>query len=169
MQPLDISTSFSSVRESRGDADPRGPPATSWASIFTSLMSLTITATRRPSRLASTWFRSVVLPAPRNPESTVTGRRASAGTAFMAYLRNSLSERQEATLCATPLQVGRPPGIAAGVGQTSSLAECGPVASGKHNPPRRVAQGGLVVGASSATIAAALSASGDPGQALPIP
>src|SRR5690606_34301826 len=30
-----------------------------------------------PSRLFRMWFRSVVLPAPRNPERTVTGRRWS--------------------------------------------------------------------------------------------
>ena len=35
------------------------------------------TATRRPSRLARMWLSVVVLPAPRKPESTVTGRRDS--------------------------------------------------------------------------------------------
>ena len=40
---------------------------------FTSLMSLTITATFKPSRLVRTWLSSVVFPAPRNPERTVTG------------------------------------------------------------------------------------------------
>ena len=40
-------------------------------------MSLTMTATRRPSRLCSAWLSNVVLPAPRKPESTVTGRRRS--------------------------------------------------------------------------------------------
>jgi hypothetical protein len=46
MQPLVISTSFSSVRERLAP-----PSRTSAASMLTSLMSLTITATRRPSRL----------------------------------------------------------------------------------------------------------------------
>ena len=49
MQPLDISTSFSSVRLSSAP-----PSRTSSASMLTSLMSLTITATRSPARLAST-------------------------------------------------------------------------------------------------------------------
>src|SRR6056297_822331 len=71
MQPFDISTSVSSVRDSGLSARTRS------ASMFTSDMSLTITATRRPSRLFSTRFRSVVLPAPRKPERTVTGRRLS--------------------------------------------------------------------------------------------
>jgi len=70
MQPFDISTRRSSVRSSAAS------PATSAASMFTSLMSLTITATRRPSRLASTRLSNVVFPAPRNPDSTVTGRRS---------------------------------------------------------------------------------------------
>ena len=35
--------------------------------------SLTITAMRRPPRLASRSFSSVVLPDPRNPDNTVTG------------------------------------------------------------------------------------------------
>ncbi len=52
-------------------------PEISEASMSTSLMSLTTTATRRPSRLASTWLSSVVLPAPRKPDSTVTGTRVS--------------------------------------------------------------------------------------------
>ncbi|MNN35344.1 hypothetical protein D3C81_1491940 [compost metagenome] len=72
MQPFDISTSFSSVRD-------RAAPAasalsfTSEASILTSLMSLTMTATRLPSRLRSMWLSKVVLPAPRKPDRTVTG------------------------------------------------------------------------------------------------
>jgi hypothetical protein len=45
--------------------------------MFTSLMSLTMTATHRLSRFASTRFSNVVLPAPRKPESTVKGRRRS--------------------------------------------------------------------------------------------
>ncbi len=70
MQPLLISTSVSSARESAAS-----PRATSWASMFTSLMSLTMTATRRPSRFSSTWLRREVFPAPRKPLSTVTGKR----------------------------------------------------------------------------------------------
>jgi hypothetical protein len=42
-------------------------------------MSFTITAILRPWGLLSTWFRRVVLPAPRNPERTVTGRSLSTG------------------------------------------------------------------------------------------
>ena len=56
---------------------PRRRRATRSASMFTSDMSLTITATRRPSRLFRTWLSSVVLPAPRKPDRTVTGRRGS--------------------------------------------------------------------------------------------
>ncbi|SHW55359.1 Uncharacterised protein [Mycobacteroides abscessus subsp. abscessus] len=48
--------------------------------MFTSLISLTITATRRPSVLARMWLSRVVFPAPRNPESTVTGRSWAAVT-----------------------------------------------------------------------------------------
>eukprot|EP00966_Prymnesium_polylepis_P090421 2094173-Prymnesium_polylepis.1 len=36
-------------------------------------MSLTTTAMRTPARLFSMWLSSVVLPAPRKPERTVTG------------------------------------------------------------------------------------------------
>jgi cysteine desulfurase / selenocysteine lyase len=76
MQPLVISTSFSSadaVRRPRADQvgvdvhlghvvdDHRHP---------------------RPSRLFSTWFSSVVFPAPRKPDRTVTGRRVSATRAW---------------------------------------------------------------------------------------
>ncbi|SAI69345.1 Uncharacterised protein [Bordetella ansorpii] len=79
MQPLLISTSFSSVRDSSA------PPArTSAASMLTSDMSLTMTATRRPSRLFRMWFSSVVLPAPRNPDRTVTGRREWEAAEVMA-------------------------------------------------------------------------------------
>ena len=38
-----------------------------------SLMSLTITAIFKPSRLAKIEFNKVVLPAPKKPERTVTG------------------------------------------------------------------------------------------------
>ena len=41
--------------------------------------SLTITAMRRPPRLASRSFSSVVLPEPRNPDNTVTGVALAAG------------------------------------------------------------------------------------------
>src|SRR5262249_6688446 len=68
MQPLVISTSFSSVRERFAP-----PSRTKSASMFTSLMSLTITATFRPCRLLRTWFSKVVFPAPRKPDRTVTG------------------------------------------------------------------------------------------------
>ena len=70
IQPLVSSTSFSSVRS-------RCPcPAMSAASMLTSLMSLTITATRLPSRFARMWFSSVVFPAPRKPDNTVTGSKS---------------------------------------------------------------------------------------------
>ena len=81
MQPLLISTSFSSVRESSVP-----PPATSAASMFTSLMSLTMTATRLPSRLCRMWLRSVVFPAPRKPERTVTG------SLVMSFVRGGLRD-----------------------------------------------------------------------------
>lgn len=67
-QLVEISTNCSSVRERLAP-----PSRTNAASILISLMSLTINATRRPSRLARMWFRSVVLPAPKKPDSTVTG------------------------------------------------------------------------------------------------
>jgi hypothetical protein len=51
--------------------------ATSAASMLTSLMSLTMTATRRPSRLLRRWLSRVVLPEPRKPDRTVTGRRSA--------------------------------------------------------------------------------------------
>src|SRR5690606_37984799 len=73
MQPLLISTSFSSARlrlTSRCTSEP---------SMLISLMSLTISATRRPSRFFSTWLSRVLLPAPRKPDSTVTGKRLSIG------------------------------------------------------------------------------------------
>jgi hypothetical protein len=69
MQPLDISTSFSSAAaQVRALLHQR-------ASMLISLMSLTMSATRRPLRLRRTWLSSVVLPAPRKPLRTVTGRR----------------------------------------------------------------------------------------------
>src|SRR5437899_12778360 len=68
MQPFVISTSFSSVRERFAP-----PLRTRSASMFTSLMSLTITAIFRPCRLFRTWFSKVVFPAPRKPDKTVTG------------------------------------------------------------------------------------------------
>ena len=69
MQPLDISTSFSSTRLRVA------PCPTRRASTLTSLMSLTITATFKPARLLRMWFRTVVFPAPRKPDRTVTGNR----------------------------------------------------------------------------------------------
>ncbi len=69
---------WSSPRASRRSARGRRRLSrTRSASMFTSLMSLTITATRRPSRLCRTWLSRVVFPAPRKPERTVTGRRLS--------------------------------------------------------------------------------------------
>jgi hypothetical protein len=41
--------------------------------MFTSARSLTKTAIRRPPEWRSRWLTRVLLPAPRNPESTVTG------------------------------------------------------------------------------------------------
>src|SRR3990167_9061722 len=69
MQPLLISTSFSSARlrlTSRW---------TSLPSILISLISLTMTATFRPWRFFRMALSRVLLPAPRKPDSTVTGRR----------------------------------------------------------------------------------------------
>src|ERR1700751_5165391 len=68
MQPLLSSINDSSVRDS---CDP--PERISSLSIFTSDMSLTMTATRRPIRFKSNSLSSVVLPAPRKPDKTVTG------------------------------------------------------------------------------------------------
>src|SRR5690606_19263245 len=69
MQPLLNSTSFSSARLRLT------PRCTSLPSMLISLMSLTITATRRFSRFFRTWLSRVLLPTPRKPDSTVTGRR----------------------------------------------------------------------------------------------
>ena len=80
MQPLLISTSFSSARFRLTCS------LTRLASMLISLMSLTITATRRSSRLLSMWLSTVVLPAPRNPDSTVTGRRLSTAVSCMMVL-----------------------------------------------------------------------------------
>ena len=44
------------------------------ASTLTSAMSFTMTATLRPSRLFNTCVINVVLPAPRKPLKTVTGK-----------------------------------------------------------------------------------------------
>ena len=73
MQPLLISTRRSSARLRLTSR------CTSLASMLISLMSLTITATRRFSRFFSTWLSRVLLPAPRKPESRVTGSRAVMG------------------------------------------------------------------------------------------
>jgi len=45
------------------------------ASILTAAMSFTRTPTRLACRLVRMWFNKVVSPAPRNPDSTVTGTR----------------------------------------------------------------------------------------------
>src|SRR5690606_21407586 len=68
MQPLLISTSFSSARLRLTSR------CTSLPSMLISLMSLTMTATRRPSRFLRMWLSRVLLPAPRKPDNTVTGR-----------------------------------------------------------------------------------------------
>jgi hypothetical protein len=68
MQPFCISINRSSTRDNAAS-----PRFTSCASTLTSLMSLTMTATLRPSRFERMWFNRVVFPAPRKPESTVTG------------------------------------------------------------------------------------------------
>mmetsp|Transcript_16709 Transcript_16709/g.54212 ORF Transcript_16709/g.54212 Transcript_16709/m.54212 type:complete len:386 (-) Transcript_16709:440-1597(-) len=79
MQPLESSTIFSSCCTNP-------PPCrTSSASTLTLDMSFTTTAMRTPSRLFSMWFKSVVFPAPRNPERIVTGR----GPAPLPWLRSS--------------------------------------------------------------------------------
>mmetsp|Transcript_23730 Transcript_23730/g.35407 ORF Transcript_23730/g.35407 Transcript_23730/m.35407 type:complete len:469 (-) Transcript_23730:64-1470(-) len=54
------------------------------ASTFNSAMSFTMTAMRRPSRLCNRCFSKVVLPAPRKPERTVTGRGDPAGRVWAA-------------------------------------------------------------------------------------
>ena len=89
MQPLDISTSSSSTRSRRAS-----PCLTSSASMLISLMSLTMTATRRPSRLRRTWLSSVVFPEPRKPESTVTGRRSRLPINLEMTLVNDVSSCQ---------------------------------------------------------------------------
>ena len=96
MQPLDISISRSSTRLSSAP-----PLRTSWASTLTSLMSLTMTATRRPSRLCSAWLSNVVLPAPRKPESTVTGRRESFNS-ISPRAQDAVGRRLRRRACAKP-------------------------------------------------------------------
>jgi hypothetical protein len=66
MQPLLSSTSASSVR------DGCAVPDLINAAMFTADMSSTMTAMRRPARFSSNSFGKVVLPAPRNPDRTVT-------------------------------------------------------------------------------------------------
>eukprot|EP00966_Prymnesium_polylepis_P026340 607559-Prymnesium_polylepis.1 len=83
MQPFDNSTIFSSCWRT---------PArrTNSASMLTDAMSFTTTAMRQPARFCSRCLSSVVLPAPRKPESTVTGKggaalwSAAARTTFVA-------------------------------------------------------------------------------------
>ena len=88
MQPLVSSTNFSSVRS-------RWPsPAMRAASMLTSLMSLTITATRCPSRLARMWLSTVVLPAPRKPDNTVTGIKVFAVDVISVLVMSHWSSRR---------------------------------------------------------------------------
>mmetsp|Transcript_29301 Transcript_29301/g.82653 ORF Transcript_29301/g.82653 Transcript_29301/m.82653 type:complete len:320 (-) Transcript_29301:86-1045(-) len=70
MQPLDSSTMEDSCTAA---------PFNSFSSMLMSATSFTITAMRKPSWLASTRLSVVVFPAPRNPASSITGRRASGG------------------------------------------------------------------------------------------
>ena len=70
IQPFDISTNFSSVLLSSA-------PPFSTRHRFTSLISLTITATFLPSRLFEYLIQQCCLPAPKNPDNTVTGNRFS--------------------------------------------------------------------------------------------
>mmetsp|Transcript_95376 Transcript_95376/g.269943 ORF Transcript_95376/g.269943 Transcript_95376/m.269943 type:complete len:386 (+) Transcript_95376:442-1599(+) len=79
MQPFDSSTSFSSLRRMRDSC-------TSAASMFTSAMSFTITATRKPSRFPRMCFSSVVFPAPSIPLMTVTGSFSATALAGCADL-----------------------------------------------------------------------------------
>mmetsp|Transcript_99058 Transcript_99058/g.174757 ORF Transcript_99058/g.174757 Transcript_99058/m.174757 type:complete len:238 (-) Transcript_99058:398-1111(-) len=65
MQPLFISTMFSSVRV--------GPSSMSASSMPTSPNSFSMTASRLPWFSFSIRFKSVVFPEPKNPVSTVTG------------------------------------------------------------------------------------------------
>ena len=66
--------------------------------MFTSDMSLTMTAMRSPSRLRSAWLSSVVFPDPRKPESTVTGRRSVAVMAEGTLSRDDVAEAHPATI-----------------------------------------------------------------------
>ena len=58
-----------------------------------SLISFTITATRRPSRLLRICFNRVVLPAPRKPERTVTGSFCDMGLPFYSLIMQVLALR----------------------------------------------------------------------------
>src|ERR1044072_1814346 len=91
MQPFVISTRRSSVRERAAS-----PSRTSAASMFTSLMSLTMTATRSPSRLLRRWLRSVVLPDPRKPDRTVTGSWTDMAGAVLGAQQSALVGGDEA-------------------------------------------------------------------------
>mmetsp|Transcript_16426 Transcript_16426/g.53603 ORF Transcript_16426/g.53603 Transcript_16426/m.53603 type:complete len:257 (-) Transcript_16426:81-851(-) len=79
MQPFVISTSVSFAFTRRLSLMSR-------SSKFTAPTSLTSTATRTRSRFVRMCLRSVVLPAPRKPESTVTGRRSSRASSICAML-----------------------------------------------------------------------------------
>mmetsp|Transcript_16425 Transcript_16425/g.53599 ORF Transcript_16425/g.53599 Transcript_16425/m.53599 type:complete len:257 (-) Transcript_16425:81-851(-) len=79
MQPFVISTSVSFAFTRRLSLMSR-------SSKFTAPTSLTSTATRTFSRFVRMCLSSVVLPAPRKPESTVTGRRSSRASSICAML-----------------------------------------------------------------------------------
>ena len=61
-------------------------PEPSMATSKIEAISLTTKAMRYPTRFWRMCFSSVVLPAPRNPERTVTGKRAEAAEFFAASL-----------------------------------------------------------------------------------
>ncbi|GIL45159.1 hypothetical protein Vafri_2483 [Volvox africanus] len=61
------------------------------SSMLTAAMSFTSTATRRPSLLESMWLKSVVFPAPKKPDNTVTGSRSSASTTASCRLPRARS------------------------------------------------------------------------------
>jgi hypothetical protein len=84
MQPLDSSTSLGRNTDEDDDDDDSPTPETSpesssidrftrAASMFRAAMSFTITATFMFFVFSRMWCSNVVLPAPRNPDSTVTG------------------------------------------------------------------------------------------------
>mmetsp|Transcript_88538 Transcript_88538/g.190063 ORF Transcript_88538/g.190063 Transcript_88538/m.190063 type:complete len:283 (+) Transcript_88538:378-1226(+) len=124
IQPFDISTILSSLRISRDSCN-------SAASMFTSAMSFTITATRKPSRFSRMCLSIVLLPAPSIPLRTVTG---SFATASMGEARADGASPSTANPEPAVWSEHEDAGTAAGVvARAGTIGETGPKALPKRN------------------------------------